>query len=148
MIFSMSHKSSISGAMVLLVFGFSTSAAFAQRGEIESQTYEIVKEKSIEFPQANRLFDKVQPVKSNAADKKVNYEIIDPQIDIASPKLTPSVGVSSDEKERANQPDALNNYIKLGAGNYGRFLGEAFVSGRTSEDLVFTTQLKHLSAAN
>lgn len=147
MIFSMSRKSNISTPLVLMVLGFSTNVAFAQRGEIESQTYEIVKEKSIEFPQANRLFDKVQLVKSSAADKKVNYEIIDPQIDISSPKLTPSVGVSSDEKERAGQPDALNNYIKLGAGNYGRFLGEAFVSGRTSEDLVFTTQLKHLSAA-
>jgi hypothetical protein len=135
-------------ASFLLVLGFSAQAVWAQRGEIESQTYEIVKEKSIEFAPANRVFDKVQPVKAAASDKKINYEIIDPQIDISSPKLTPTVGVSSDQKERSGQPDALNNYIKLGAGNYGRFLGEAFVSGKSSEDLVFTTQLKHLSSAN
>jgi hypothetical protein len=38
--------------------------------------------------------------------------------------------------------------VKVGGGNYGRFLGEIFVGGRPKEDLAFTTQLKHLSAAN
>jgi hypothetical protein len=146
--FSMSNSNNIRNTILLMALGFSSSMVFAQKGEIESQTYEIVKEKSIEFTPVNRVFDKIQQAKSPAGDKKVNYEIIDPQINIASPKLTPSVGVSSDEKERASQPDALNNYIKLGAGNYGRFLGDLFVSARPSEDLVFTTQLKHLSAAS
>ena len=147
-IFNMIDKSNIRTSILLLTLGFTAQLGYAQRGEIESQTYEIVKEKSIEFAPANRLFDKVQPVKAATGEKKVSYEIIDPQINIASPKLTPSVGVSSDEKERAAQPDALNNYIKLGAGNFGRFLGDVFVSSRVAEDLVFTTQLKHLSAAN
>ncbi|WP_439558778.1 TonB-dependent receptor [Dyadobacter sp.] len=126
---------------------FTFSQALAQRGEIESQTYEIVKEKSIEFAPANRVFDKVQPVKGETGKKKVSYEIIDPQINISSPKLTPAVAATSDQKEK-DEKDVLNNYVKLGAGNYGRFLGEAFVGGRPAEDLAFTTQLKHLSAAN
>lgn len=71
-----------------------TLPAFAQRGNIESQTYEIVKEKSIEFPVANRLFDKVQPMEAKTTDKKVTYEFIDPKINLASPKLTPSVSRS------------------------------------------------------
>jgi len=127
--------------------GFIFTTAQAQRGEIESQTYEIVKEKSIEFPPANRLFDKVQPVQAKADDKKVKYEFVDPQINLASPKLTPVAVVASDERTRQELPEGLNNYIKLGAGNYGRFLGEGFVSTRPSEDLVFTAHLKHLSAA-
>jgi len=135
-------------SLFLLTLGFSSTFVQAQRGEIESQTYEIVKEKSIEFAPANRVFDKVQPVQAATGTKKVSYEIIDPQINIASPKLTPAVVVSSDEKDRSEQPDVLNNYLKLGAGNYGRFLGELFVGSRTSEDLVFTAQVKHLSAAN
>ncbi|WP_051664044.1 hypothetical protein [Dyadobacter crusticola] len=130
-----------------LASALAVSTAFAQRGEIESQTYEIVKEKSIEFAPANRVFDKVQPVKSEAGKTKVSYEIIDPQINISSPKLTPAVAATSDQKEK-DEKDILNNYVKLGAGNYGRFLGEAFVGGRPAEDLAFTTQLKHLSAAN
>ncbi|CAG4997608.1 hypothetical protein DYBT9275_01812 [Dyadobacter sp. CECT 9275] len=134
--------------IVLLFLGFSAGFAVAQKGEIESQTYEIVKEKSIEFAPANRLLDKVQPAKGDQSAKKVSYELIDPNINIASPKLTPTVGVSSDEKERQQAPATLNNYIKLGAGNYGRFLGEAFVGARTSDDLAFSAQLKHLSAAN
>lgn len=124
------------------------SAAQAQRGEIESQTYEIVKEKSIEFPPANRLFDKVQPVQAKAEDKKVKYEFVDPKLNLASPKLTPVAVMSSDEKTRQELPEGLNNFVKVGAGNYGRFLGEAFVSTRPSEDLVFTAHLKNLSAAS
>ncbi|WP_254560282.1 TonB-dependent receptor [Dyadobacter diqingensis] len=144
----MTHSRTIRTSIFLLTLGFSGHLAMAQRGEIESQTYEIVKEKSIEFAPANRLFDKVQPFPGTTKEKKVNYQILDPQINIASPKLTPTVATSSDEKERQDKPDVLNNYIKLGAGNYGRFLGEAFVSGKRAEDLVFTGQVKHLSAGN
>jgi len=144
----MTHSRTIRTSIFLLTLGFSSNMAFAQRGEIESQTYEIVKEKSIEFAPANRLFDKVQPVPGTTNEKKVNYQIIDPNINISSPKLTPTVAASSDEKARQDKPDVLNNYIKLGAGNYGRFLGEGFVSGRRGDDLVFTGQVKHLSAGN
>ncbi|TDB67141.1 TonB-dependent receptor [Arundinibacter roseus] len=119
----------------------------AQRGEIESQTYEIVKEKSIEFPPANRLFDKMQPKEGNSGDKKVNYAFIDPAITLASPKLTPVAVVSSDEKNRQEMPEGLNNFLKLGAGNYGRFLGEGFVSTRATDDLVFMAHLNQQSAA-
>ncbi|SKB84410.1 hypothetical protein [Dyadobacter psychrophilus] len=144
----MTKSTAIRSSLFLLTLGFSSQFALAQRGEIESQTYEIVKEKSIEFAPANRVYDKVDPIKGETGKKKVDYQIIDPQIDLSSPKLTPSVAASSDEQKRKDEPDVLNNYVKLGAGNYGRFLGEAFVGGRPSEDLVFTTQLKHLSAAN
>ncbi len=131
----------VAGASLFLTEGF------AQRGEIESQTYEIVKEKNIEFPPANRLFDKVQPLQGKAGEKKVSYEFLDPKINLASPKLTPVAVASSDQNTRAEMPEALNNFIKLGAGNYGRFLGEGFVSSRASDDLVFTAQAKQLSAA-
>ena len=144
----MTKSTAIRSSLFLLTLGFSSQFALAQRGEIESQTYEIVKEKSIEFAPANRVYDKVDPIKGETGKKKVDYQIIDPQIELSSPKLTPGVAASSDEQKRKDEPDVLNNYVKLGAGNYGRFLGEAFVGGRPSEDLVFTTQLKHLSAAN
>jgi hypothetical protein len=125
-----------------------TVTANAQRGEIESQTYEILKEKSIEFPKADRLLDKVQPATSKTEDSKVNYRFNDVKMAPASPTIVPSVAISSDEKERKDLPQPLNNYIKLGAGNFGRFLGEAFVSSRTSEDIVATGELKHLSASS
>jgi len=121
------NSSLVRSSVFLLTLGFTSNAAFAQRGEIESQTYEIVKEKSIEFAPANRVFDKVQQIQGPAGQKKVSYEIVDPQINISSPKLTPAVGISSDEKDNQAKPDVLNNYVKLGAGNYGRFLGELFV---------------------
>jgi hypothetical protein len=133
-------------SLALAGAGLIFSNAEAQRGEIESQTYEIVKEKSIEFPPANRLFDKVQPIQAKAEDKKVTYQFVDPNINLSSPKLTPVAVMSSDEKTRQELPEGLNNYIKVGAGNYGRFLGEGFISTRPSEDLVFSAHLKNLSA--
>ncbi len=145
---SMTHSTILRSSLFLLALGFSSHFAMAQKGEIESQTYEILKDKSIEFSPANRVFDKVQPVKGETGKKKVSYEIVDPEINIASPKLTPAVAASSDEQSRKDEPDVLNNYVKAGGGNYGRFLGEIFVGGRPKEDLAFTTQLKHLSAAN
>lgn len=144
----MTHSKILRSSLMLLTLGFSSQFALAQRGEIESQTYEIIKDKSIEFAPANRVFDKVQPVKGETGKKKVSYQIVDPEINIASPKLTPAVAASSDEQSRKDEPDVLNNYVKAGGGNYGRFLGELFVGGRPKEDLAFTTQLKHLSAAN
>jgi hypothetical protein len=147
-IHKMRHINFIHSSVAALSFSMIASVAIAQRGEIESQTYEIVKEKSIEFPAANRLFDKVQPAQTKADEKKVRYSFIDPSINITSPKLTPVVPVSSDEQNRKDQPALLNNYIKLGAGNYGRFLAEGFGSSRTSEDLVVTGSLKHLSASS
>src|SRR5690606_26498549 len=120
----------------------------AQRGEIESQTYEIIKEKSIEFPKADRLQDKAQPAVSKAEESKINYRFNDVKITPASPTITPAVAISSDEKERRDLPEPLNNHIKLGAGNFGRFLGEAFISSRTSEDIVATGEIKHLSASS
>ncbi|HEV7349652.1 TonB-dependent receptor [Telluribacter sp.] len=141
------HKTLRTLSLLVLAGFLATKANAQQRGEIESQTYEIVKEKSIEFPQANRLFDKVQPIQPKSTDKKVTYEFLDPRITIAIPKLTPTVVASSDEKLRQEQPEPLNNYVKLGAGNYGRFLGEAFVSSRATQDLVFMAKAKHLSAA-
>lgn len=77
----------------------------AQRGEIESQTYEIIKEKSIEFPKADRLQDKAQPAVSKAEESKINYRFNDVKITPASPTITPAVAISSDEKERRDLPN-------------------------------------------
>lgn len=142
------NMKSTTGYIFSAVLACSAVTAYGQRGEIESQTYEILKEKSIEFPKADRLLDKVQPAASKTEETKVNYRFNDVKMAPASPSIVPSVAVSSDEKERKDLPEPLNNYIKLGAGNFGRFLGEAFISSRTSEDIVATGEFKHNSASS
>ncbi len=132
---------------ILIVSGLISADLHAQqRGEIENQTYEIVKQKSIEFPAATQLKEKVQPFPAREGDTKVQYQFADPSINLPVPRITPAVVAPTDQNERMEQPEALNNYIKLGAGNYGRFLGEAFVSGRQNDDMVYTGEIKHLSA--
>lgn len=123
------------------------SSAYAQQGEIESQTYEIVKEKSIEFPKANRQVFKLQPVQEANEQQKLRYTFRDPELKLLVPKITPAAVASTDEQERQDKPEGLDNYVKLGGGNYGRFLGDAFISGRSGEDLVVSAKLKHLSSA-
>lgn len=133
--------------LALLSLGVHDAKA-QQRGEIESQTYEIVKEKSIEFPVANRLYSRVELVSAPETKSKVSYRFVDPKLLILSPKFIPQAVAPSDEKKRKDLPKPLHNYIKLGGGNYGRFLGDAFVSARASDDLVFTLNATHNSSAS
>lgn len=123
------------------------SSASAQQGEIESQTYEIVKEKSIEFPKANRQVNKLQPVQEANEQQKLRYTFRDPELKLLVPKISPTAISSTDEQERSEKPEPLNNYLKLGGGNYGRFLGDAFISGQSGEDLVLSAKIKHLSTS-
>lgn len=139
-------SSSLWKIMMVMVL-LSASNVFAQQGEIESQTYEIVKEKSIEFPKATRQVTKLQPVQEATEQQKLRYTFRDPSIQINVPKITPTAVASVDEQERKDKPEPLSNYLKLGGGNYGRFLGDAFISGQSGEDLVFSAKVKHLSAS-
>ena len=133
--------------LALLTLSVSNTTA-QQRGEIESQTYEIVKEKSIEFPVANRLYSRVDLISAPETKSKVSYRFVDPKLLIMSPKFNPQAVVPSDEKKRQALPKPLHNFIKLGGGNYGRFLGDAFISTRATSDLVFTLNATHNSSAS
>ena len=135
-------KNSIITSAILI----STASAFAQKtGEIDSQTFEVEKKKRIELPTANRLYTKQQPFTSPDDEGKMTFEFKSPKLNLGSPKTTPTVLPVQKEKVEREGKSNLDNYIKIGGGNYGKIYGEAFVGGQATEDLYGDIHFKHLS---
>ena len=128
----------------LLIYLF-TYSALAQKptGEVDSQTFEIEKKKKIELPPANRLYNKIQPFTGEEDNRKLNYEFRTPKLTLGAPKMTPSV-LPVNGGNKPEEDGNLNNYVKIGGGNYGKVYGEAFVGNHT-EDLAYDVHFKHLS---
>ncbi|MFN4147764.1 MAG: TonB-dependent receptor [Runella sp.] len=125
---------------------FFTYEGFAQRrptGEIESQTFEIEKTKRIELPPANRLYNKIEPFTNEEDNRKLNYEFRTPKLTLGSAKRVPNV-LPVNEGQKVEEDGNLNNYAKIGGGNYGKIYGEGFVSNHT-DDLAYDIHFKHLS---
>jgi len=112
-------------------------------GEIDSQTFEIEKSKKIQLPPANRLYNKLQPFTNEEDNKKLNYEFRSPKLTLGAPKMTPNV-LPVNGGKKVEEDGNLNNYAKVGGGNYGKIYGEGFVGGQT-DDLGFDIHFKHLS---
>ncbi len=131
--------------LAMLIGG--TVISFAQKtGEIDSQTFEIQKNKKIELPSANRLYTKQQPIKNEEDEGKMTFEFRSPKFTTSIPKMTPNVlpvqtENKADEDEKAN----LDNLLKIGGGNYGKIYGEAFIGGSSGKDLSGNLHFKHLS---
>lgn len=129
----------------LLLSSVCTFSAVAQKrtGEVENQTFEIEKNKKIELPAANRLYNKLQPFTSEEDNKKLNYEFRTPKLTLGTPKITPNV-LPVNDGNKPEEDGNLNNYVKVGGGNYGKIYGEGFVGNQT-EDLTYDIHFKHLS---
>jgi hypothetical protein len=122
------------------------AASFAQKtGEIDSQTFEVEKKKRIELPQANRLYTKQQPFSSPDDEGKMTFEFRSPKLNLASPKTIPNVLSVQDKKPEREEKSNLDNFLKIGGGNYGKIFGEAFVGGQATDDLYGDVHFKHLS---
>ena len=137
------------GIILILTHSFIqtlTHSTFAQKpaGEIDSQTFEVEKKKRIELPPANRLYNKVQPAVSAEDNQRMSYEFNPPKLSLGAPKLTPTVLPVNGDKKKDDEAGNLNNYVKIGAGNYGKLYAETFVGGG-SPDLSYNVHYKHLS---
>ncbi|WP_460639414.1 TonB-dependent receptor [Larkinella harenae] len=116
-----------------------------RQGEIDDQEITIEKNRKIEMPPANRLFNKIPSIKPSQDQRKLMYEFNDRSLSVGDPKLSPSALPLP--AAQAEQQELFNNYIKAGAGNYGSFYGEAFGSGQVMENLSVDGSFKHLSSA-
>jgi hypothetical protein len=114
-------------------------------GEVENQEITLQKERNIRLPQANRIFTKIPAAKPNTDQRKLTYEFTDRPLAVGDPRLSPvALPVQSG---KAEDQAAFNNYVKVGAGNYGSFYGEAFGSGAVNSNLMFDGSFKHLSSS-
>jgi len=84
----------------------------------------ITKDRKVELPPANRVFEKIPPVKTNPEDRQMKYTFFDRKLKgIEEIKFNPTV-VSPDGGKKKEVEGKYNNYLSLGAGNFGRVFGE------------------------
>lgn len=116
-----------------------------REGEVDNQEITIEKNRRIELPPANRIFNKIPSLKPSEEQRKVTYEFTDRPLSVGDVRLSPNA-----LPVQTGQPEAqpvYNNYVKVGAGNYGSFFGEAFGSGQLQENIRLGGSLRQLSSS-
>ncbi|MBT9392343.1 hypothetical protein KLP40_04135 [Hymenobacter sp. NST-14] len=139
----MNHK--LLAAAALLTATAPASSAWAQktRGKIEDAEIEIVKERVNELPEATRNFEKVKIEAPAKTPAPLSYTY--PDFRLPADKLNPAVRILTIRQEQL--PELTGNYLKAGIGNYGTFLGRAYLHNTRSENASYGLDLQHLSSS-
>jgi hypothetical protein len=105
----------------------------------------ITKDRKVELPPASRVFEKIPPVKGNPEDKQMKYAFFDRKpTGIEEVKFNPTV-VSPDGGKKKEEAEKYNNYVSLGAGNFGRLFGEAFINTAQENKMIVGIHALHNS---
>ena len=104
--------------------------AFAQpeweSGEIKDVQIEIVKDRQIVLPQANRLFDKIPPRPVENSKQQFSYDF--KAFNFSTPELSPVIRPLRLKQE--DPANAYRGYVSGGFGNYGTPYLDAFVTSK------------------
>lgn len=107
----------------------------------------ITKDRKVELPPANRVFEKIPPVKANPEDRQMKYSFFDRKLKgIEEVKFNPTV-VSPDGGKKKEEEEKYNNYVSLGAGNFGRIYGELYVNSTQDSKMIFGVHAMHNSTS-
>jgi hypothetical protein len=112
------------GIILLLVSSATLRAQEWGDGEIKDVEIEIVKDRVITLPRANRLFDKISPRPAEAIKPEITYSF--KGFNFTTPELNPVI-----RPLRLKQEDptaAYRGYFSAGYGNYASPYLEAFVT--------------------
>ncbi len=105
----------------------------------------ITKDQKVELPPANRVFEKIPPVKGNPEDKQMKYAFFDRKpTGIEEVKFSPNI-VSPDGGKKKEETEKYTNYVSLGAGNFGRLYGEALINSNQENKMIFGIHALHNS---
>lgn len=117
-----------------IIAAFMLSPAFGQNeqpgrgndGEIEDLQIEIIKERQITLPPANRNFEKIPPRPAEQTPVIVDYEFR--PFNFQAPEISPRIRPLRLRQE--NNAQTYGGYLNLGYGNYGSPYAEAFLNSR------------------
>ncbi|WP_345269005.1 TonB-dependent receptor [Nibrella viscosa] len=116
-----------------------------KEGEVENQEITVEKNRRIELPPANRIFNKIPSVKPSTEQRKLTYEFQDRKLSVGDPRINlNALPVSATQPA---QNPVYNNYVKVGAGNYGTFYGEGFMGIHNQPNYGVEGSLRHLSSS-
>lgn len=119
-----------------------TISVFAQdQGEIQKVEYEIVKDREIKLPQANRNFDKVPPRPVEPIKPEIIYNFK------ALPFNTPDYNPAIRPMKLKAEPIAkiYGNYVSAGYGNYASPYLEGYITNKRDKSKFYGVKLFHRS---
>lgn len=118
-------------AILALVLGVISFPSLAQDdGELKPVEIEIVKEREITLPPANRLFDKIPPRPVEPIKPEISYAF--KPISFSTPEVSPSI-----RPLRLKDPvpsDIRGGFLSLGYGNYASPFMEAFINTKQDKN--------------
>lgn len=132
---------------MLFVTGFSVALNFLSTQVFAQLDDDIVitKDRKVELPPANRVFEKIPPVQGNPEDRQMKYSFFDRKPKgVEEIKFSPNV-VSPDGGKKKEEAEKYNNYVSLGAGNFGRIFGELYVNSQQDQKMIFGVHAMHNS---
>ncbi len=110
-------------------------------GEIEKVEIEIVKERQIVLPKANRNFEKVPPRPVEPIKPEITYDF--KNLNFASGDYSPSIRPLRLQQEQITK--LYGNYVSAGFGNYTSPLLEAYLTNKRSKDKFYGLKFFHQS---
>ncbi|MEM9390093.1 MAG: hypothetical protein AAGA02_06440 [Bacteroidota bacterium] len=140
---------SIFSRIALLFFVVAPSILYAQEdwendGEIEDVEVEIVKDRQINLPKANRNFDKIPPLTIQPRTEKLEYFYQSMNFEL------PDLNIRVRPLKMKSQPISkiYGNYIKAGFGNYVTPYVEGYLASKRNKEYMYGAHLKYLSFQN
>jgi hypothetical protein len=123
--------------------------AFAQdekegEGEIQKVEIEIVKERQIVLPQANRNFEKVPPRPAEPIKPEITYQFKD--LTFQTPDFNPSIRPLRLKDQSLSK--IYGNYVSAGFGNYFSPYGEAYITSKRDKSKFYGGKFFHRSFIN
>lgn len=111
-------------------------------GEIENVEIEIVKERQITLPTANRNFEKIPPRPSEAIKPPITYDF--KSFNFQAPQIDPQIRPLKLKQEA--ESDVYGGYLRVGYGNYMSPLLEAYYNTRRDKNKLIGAHAYHASS--
>ena len=135
--------------VILLLLGGSINYSFAQDnwendGEIEDVEIEIVKDREIKLPKANRNFEKIAPMSLSNSQTKIDYKFADLQLPL------PSINIRVRPLRIKDEPlnKLYGNYVRVGFGNYITPYFEGYFTSKRSRNQMYGAHVNYLNSIN
>jgi hypothetical protein len=142
------HNSVIYFRKLLILLCISTSA-YSQDpkkdwtdGEIENMEIEIVKEREITLPDANRNFEKIPPRPSEPIKPPITYDF--KSFSFRAPQLNPQIRPLKLKQESPSK--IYGGFLRVGYGNYASPLLEAYYNTTRDKNKLIGAHLFHTSS--
>ena len=143
-------KPTLAGGLFILCFATGT---FAQAqpgtrpqpqggGELENVEIEIVKDREITLPKAERNFEKIPPRPAESIRPNFTYDF--QSFNFQAPQITPQAKPLKLKSE--SSPDVFGGFLRAGYGNYASPLLEAYINNRKDKNKLIGAHLYHSSS--